>query len=162
MALHTRAREPIAASRFAVRAGPAPLRSSRRARNGLALCPVHWFWGDERFVPPDRPDSNYRMVFDALFSRVVVPNRNIHAIPTADLSPDEAAAYERTLKAFYGSDTIVSTQPLFDVTLLGIGEVGPTASLFPGHPALDEELGRLPSSAPTRGPHHSDLSGARQ
>jgi 6-phosphogluconolactonase len=100
---------------------------------------VHWFWGDERFVPQDHPDSNYRMVFDALFSRVVVPNRNIHAIPTADLSPDEAAAYERTLKAFYGSDTIVSTLPLFEVTLLGIGEDGHTASLFPGHPALEEE-----------------------
>src|SRR3984957_3005079 len=45
---------------------------------------VHWFWGDERFVPHDHPDSNYRMTFDALFSRVAVPERNIHAVPTAD------------------------------------------------------------------------------
>jgi 6-phosphogluconolactonase len=101
---------------------------------------VHWFWGDERFVPHDHPDSNYRMVFDALFSRVAVPERNIHAVPTADLSPEQAAtAYERTLQAYYGADTLTPARPLFDVTLLGIGEDGHTASLFPGHPALQEE-----------------------
>jgi 6-phosphogluconolactonase len=100
---------------------------------------VHWFWGDERFVPPDHPDSNYRMVHDALFSRVTVPTSNIHAVPTVNLSPEQAAAaYERTLKGFYGADTIDSARPLFDVTLLGIGEDGHTASLFPGHPALAE------------------------
>jgi len=101
---------------------------------------VHWFWGDERFVPHDHPDSNYRMVFDALLSRAAVPDGNIHAIPTAGLSPEQAAgAYERTLKDFYGAETIDPARPLFDVTLLGIGEDGHTASLFPGHPALDEE-----------------------
>jgi 6-phosphogluconolactonase len=101
---------------------------------------VHWFWGDERFVPHDHPDSNYRMVFDALFSRIAVPERNIHAVPTADLSPEQAAtAYERTLQAYYGADTLSPARPLFDVTLLGIGEDGHTASLFPGHPALQEE-----------------------
>jgi 6-phosphogluconolactonase len=101
---------------------------------------VHWFWGDERFVPHDHPDSNYRMVFDALFSRVAVPERNIHAVPTAGLSPEQAAtAYERTLQAYYGADTLSPARPLFDVTLLGIGEDGHTASLFPGHPALQEE-----------------------
>src|SRR6266567_2517232 len=101
---------------------------------------VHWFWGDERFVPPDHPDSNYRMVRDALFSRVTVPTSNVHAVPTANLSPEQAAAaYETTLKDFYGADTIDPARPLFDVTLLGIGEDGHTASLFPGHPALTEE-----------------------
>jgi 6-phosphogluconolactonase len=100
---------------------------------------AHWFWGDERFVPHDHPDSNYRMVVDALLSRVAVPAGNIHAIPTTGLSPEEAAvAYEKTLMAFYGADTLTPTRPLFDVTLLGIGEDGHTASLFPGHPALDE------------------------
>jgi 6-phosphogluconolactonase len=99
---------------------------------------VHWFWGDERFVPHDHPDSNYRMVFDALLSRAAVPDDNIHAIPTAGLSPEQAAAaYERTLKDFYGADTISPARPLFDVALLGIGEDGHTASLFPGHPALE-------------------------
>jgi 6-phosphogluconolactonase len=101
---------------------------------------AHWFWGDERFVPHDHPDSNYRMVRDALLSRVAVPAGNIHAIPTEGLSPEEAAAaYEKTLKVFYGADTLAATRPLFDVTLLGIGEDGHTASLFPGHPALEEE-----------------------
>ena len=101
---------------------------------------AHWFWGDERFVPQDHPDSNYRMVCDALFSRVAVPDGNIHAVPTAGVSPEEAAAaYEKTLQAFYGADTLAPTRPLFDVTLLGIGEDGHTASLFPGHPALEEK-----------------------
>jgi 6-phosphogluconolactonase len=101
---------------------------------------VHWFWGDERFVAPDHPDSNYRMVRDALFAHVAVPVGNIHAVPTAHLSPEQAAAaYEATLKTFYGADTIDPKRPLFDVTLLGIGEDGHTASLFPGHSALLEE-----------------------
>ena len=101
---------------------------------------VHWFWGDERFVPQDHPDSNYRMVRDALLSRVAVPDGNIHAIPTEGLSPEQAAlAYEKTLKDFYGADTLAPTRPLFDVMLLGIGEDGHTASLFPGHPTLEEQ-----------------------
>ena len=101
---------------------------------------VHWFWGDERFVPHDHPDSNYRMVRDALFAHVAVPGPNIHPVPTANLSPEQAAAaYEQTLKDFYGADSLVPTRPLFDVNLLGIGEDGHTASLFPGHPALVEE-----------------------
>jgi 6-phosphogluconolactonase len=100
----------------------------------------HWFWGDERFVPHDHPDSNFRLLDDAIFSRVAVPNGNIHAIPTAPVSPEQAAAaYERTLKDFYGAETIVPTRALFDVTLLGIGEDGHTASLFPGDPALAED-----------------------
>jgi 6-phosphogluconolactonase len=100
---------------------------------------VHWFWGDERFVPHDHRDSNYRMVHDALLSRVGVPKDNIHAVPTEGLSPEQAAAaYEATLKRFYGAEIIVPDRPLFDVTLLGIGEDGHTASLFPGQPALEE------------------------
>jgi 6-phosphogluconolactonase len=101
---------------------------------------VHWFWGDERFVPPDHADSNYRMAREALLARAPVPSANIHAIPTEGLSPEEAAsAYERTLQRFYGAEVLVRERPLFDVTLLGLGEDGHTASLFPGHPALGEE-----------------------
>jgi 6-phosphogluconolactonase len=100
---------------------------------------VHWFWGDERFVPHDHPDSNFRMVREALLSRVAVPAENIHAVPTEGLSPDDAAAaYEATLKRFYGADALDPNRPLFDVTLLGLGEDGHTASLFPGQPALQE------------------------
>ena len=100
---------------------------------------VHWFWGDERFVPHDHPDSNYRMVREALLSRAPVPDENIHAVPTEGISPQEAAAaYEATLKRFYGRDTLTPDRPLFGVTLLGVGADGHTASLFPGQPALRE------------------------
>jgi 6-phosphogluconolactonase len=100
---------------------------------------VHWFWGDERFVPYDHPDSNYRMARDAFLARVPVPDDNIHAVPTEGLAPEQAAAaYETTLKQFYGADTLAPNRPLFDIILLGIGENGHTASLFPGQPTLQE------------------------
>jgi 6-phosphogluconolactonase len=100
---------------------------------------VHWFWGDERFVPHDSRDSNYGMARDAFLSRVPAPAENVHAIPTEGVSPEQAAtAYEATLKRFYGADILAPNRPLFDVTLLGIGENGHTASLFPGQPALQE------------------------
>jgi 6-phosphogluconolactonase len=100
----------------------------------------HWFWGDERFVPHDHPDSNYRMANEALLSRVPVPAENIHAMPTDGMSPQQAAAsYEATMKSFYGADRLAPDRPLFDVTLLGIGADGHTASLFPGQPALHED-----------------------
>jgi len=100
---------------------------------------VHWFWGDERFVPPDHPDSNFRMVDEALLAVAPVPRENIHPIPTEGLSlADAAAAYEAVLKNFYGEDRLDPGRPLFDVTLLGLGQDGHTASLFPGTPALAE------------------------
>jgi 6-phosphogluconolactonase len=100
---------------------------------------VHWFWGDERFVPHAHPDSNYRMAREALLSHVSIPEANIHAVPTEGLSPEESAtAYEGTLKRFYDADALAADRPLFDVTLLGIGDDGHTASLFPGQPALQE------------------------
>ena len=99
----------------------------------------HWFWGDERFVPHDHPDSNYRMAREALLSRVPIPENQIHPVPTSGVSPDEAAtAYEATLRAFYGAASLDPGRPLFGVTLLGIGDDGHTASLFPGQPALRE------------------------
>jgi 6-phosphogluconolactonase len=119
--LYERLGQPVVASRF-------PWRR------------VHWFWGDERFVPHDDPRSNYRMARDALLATVPVDPANVHPIPTEDLSPEQAAAaYEATLKRFYGSENLDARRPVFDVTLLGIGENGHTASLFPGHAALQEE-----------------------
>jgi 6-phosphogluconolactonase len=100
---------------------------------------AHWFWGDERFVPSDDPESNYRMARDAFLARVSPPANHVHRIVTEGLSPDQAAAaYEATLKKFYGADVLVPTRPLFEVTWLGIGEDGHTASLFPGEQALKE------------------------
>lgn len=100
---------------------------------------VHWFWGDERFVPHRDSGSNYRMAMDTFLSQSRVPPGNIHAVPTHNLSPVEAAAeYEATLMQYYGTQTLSAGHPLFDVTLLGIGEDGHTASLFPGQPSLEE------------------------
>ena len=100
---------------------------------------IHLFWGDERFVPPDHRDSNFRMAREALIDHVPIPAAQVHPIPTDSSSPDEAAAmYEATLQAFYGSKTFDPERPLFDVNLLGLGEDGHTASLFPGTKALDE------------------------
>jgi 6-phosphogluconolactonase len=100
---------------------------------------VHWFWGDERFVPHDHPDSNCGMTRAALLSKVKIPAGNIHPIPTEGLTPQQgAAAYEKTLREYYGAEVLDAARPLFDVILLGIGDDGHTASLLPGQPALDE------------------------
>ncbi len=100
---------------------------------------VHVFFGDERFVPMDHPDSNYRMAREALLSHVPIPAANIHPVPTGDGAPAEAAAaYAATLQACYGGDRIDPARAIFDVTLLGLGEDGHTASLFPGTAALGE------------------------
>jgi len=108
----------------------------------LAVFPwdrTHWFWGDERFVPPDDRESNYRMAHDAMLSRAPVPAANIHPIPTGGIAPEAAAAaYERALKSFYGAPVLKAEQPLFDVVLLGLGPDGHTASLFPGTAILEE------------------------
>jgi 6-phosphogluconolactonase len=109
------------------------------ARHGFPWAQAHWFWGDERFVPPDDGASNYRMAHEAMFARVAIPAANIHPIPTLGVSAHDAAVtYEATLRQFYGGRQLASPQPLFDVTLLGIGEDGHTASLFPNQASLDE------------------------
>jgi len=100
---------------------------------------THWFWGDERFVSHDDRLSNYRMVREALLSRAPIPATNIHPTPTERVTPDEAAsAYERELKSFYGAERLDPARPLFDVTLLGLGPDGHTASLFPNTAVLAE------------------------
>jgi 6-phosphogluconolactonase len=100
---------------------------------------THWFWGDERFVPHDDLRSNSRMAWEAVLSHAPIPAGNIHPVPTANTTPQEAAAeYERVLKAFYGSERLDPQRPLFDVNLLGLGEDGHFASLFPGTAVLEE------------------------
>jgi 6-phosphogluconolactonase len=99
---------------------------------------VSWYWGDERFVPHDHPESNYRMTREAMLAKAPVPPENIHPVP-ADGTPDDAAQrYERTLQEAYGATALDPARPLFDVTLLGLGPDGHTASLLPGDPVLEE------------------------
>jgi 6-phosphogluconolactonase len=98
---------------------------------------LHLFWGDERCVPPDHPDSNYRMAQEALIARAPIPPRNVHRVPTEEGSPAAVAAYyERELRNFFQLE--VEDVPRFDLILLGMGPDGHTASLFPGGPALEE------------------------
>lgn len=99
---------------------------------------VHWFIGDERFVPPSDPLNNMAVARKIFLDRFA-PEDHIHPIPTDAANPDESARrYERELKAFYGADELDSKRPLFDLVLMGVGPDGHTASLFPGYPALAE------------------------
>jgi 6-phosphogluconolactonase len=107
-------------------------------RDALPWDRIHWFWGDERFVPWDHPDSNYGMVHAALLGRAPLPPANIHGIPTTGTPADAAAAYERVLKCYYGSERLDPTRPLFDIQILGLGPDGHTASLIPGTSVLEE------------------------
>jgi 6-phosphogluconolactonase len=108
-------------------------------REAFPWARTHWFWGDERFVPRDSPESNYCMVREAMLARAPVPAANIHPVPTEGLTPEDAAlSYERTLKAFYGAATLSPDRPLFDVTFLGLGPEGHIASLFPDTAVLSE------------------------
>ena len=93
---------------------------------------VHVFFGDERTVPPDHEDSNYRMVRETLLSRIRVGS--VHRMRCELSSAEAAAAYERELRDFFG---ISNGLPSFDLILLGLGEDGHTASLFPETAALD-------------------------
>lgn len=95
---------------------------------------VHLFWGDERAVPPTHPESNYRLARDSFLDKVPIPYANIHRIKT-ELDPDLAAAdYAEELQGIFGG----KGPPRFDLILLGMGDDGHTASLFPGTGALSE------------------------
>ena len=104
---------------------------------------THLFWGDERYVPKDNPESNFALAFQSLIAKVDVPPANIHRIVTESRSAHAAAeAYEKTLRRFFrptaGSEEDTYF-PSFDLVLLGLGRDGHTASLFPGDAALEEK-----------------------
>lgn len=114
---------------------------------------VHLFWGDERFVPPDDPDSLQRMARETLLHNVPIPTANIYPMPTVGLLPDAAARqYAQTIRTFFAPGP-----PRFDLILLGIGPDGHTASLFPDQPATVTDQEQLvtavfhaPKPPPTR------------
>ena len=100
---------------------------------------IHWFWGDERYVPKDHPASNYHMVADAMLAHVPVPATNIHRMKTELATPEATALdYEQILQREYGSKTLEKNRLIFQITFLGLGTDGHTASLFPGTQALQE------------------------
>jgi 6-phosphogluconolactonase len=105
------------------------------AKQNLPWDKVHVFWGDERYVMPDHADSNERMAREAWLNKVNIPSVNIHPIPTQEGNPEASAAkYEQELLAFFQAQS--GTFPAMDVNLLGMGDDGHTASLFPHTEAL--------------------------
>ena len=116
----------------------------RRLYESLVGAEIDWtrtqlFFGDERCVPPEHADSNYRMVREALLSKIAIPEKNVHRIRTEDEDPARVAkAYEQELQGFFKLRP--GELPTFDLVLMGMGPDGHTASLFPGTTALAEEV----------------------
>jgi 6-phosphogluconolactonase len=108
--------------------------SNEPFRNQIPWANTHFFWSDERHVPPDHPDSNYRMVNEVMLSRVPVSESNVHRVASENPNATEAAeAYEQTLVQIMTADL-----PRLDLILLGVGVDGHTASIFPGSEVLHE------------------------
>jgi 6-phosphogluconolactonase len=116
---------------------------------------VHLFWGDERCVPPYHPDSNFRLANDALLTHIPIPAANIHRVPTELNDCSKAAArYAHDLTAFF--ELQPGAFPHFDLVLLGVGDDGHTASLFPGMPSLEERHALAVATPPGRLPPSVD------
>ena len=115
------------------------LLASEPYRSMVDWSKIHFFWGDERHVPPDHEDSNYRMAYESLLSQVPVASENIHRmqgeLPKAS---DAADVYEEVLRSVFSPSP--GEVPIFDLILLGMGSDGHTASLFPGTDAVHESL----------------------
>ncbi|HSK77969.1 MAG TPA: 6-phosphogluconolactonase [Thermoanaerobaculia bacterium] len=105
-------------------------------RDRLPWNAIHFFWGDERHVPPDHPESNFRMVREAMLDLVPVPPGNVHRIRAEEEAERAAVEYEEDLRSFFALSP--GEWPRFDLVLMGLGPEGHTASLFPGSPAISE------------------------
>ena len=110
------------------------LLATEQFRNRVEWPQAYFFFGDERCVPPEHPDSNYAMVNEALISKVPIPPNNVHRIIGEGNANENALAYEDELRTYFAG----LAWPRFDLVLLGMGEDGHTASLFPNSAALKE------------------------
>lgn len=102
------------------------------AEKGLDWSHVHLWWGDERFVPPDHADSNYRMVKEQLLDKIEMPVLQVHPWPILSSPELSAETYDREFREYF-----VDREQTLNLQLLGMGDDGHTASLFPGTAALD-------------------------
>lgn len=131
---------------------PAPVYRALAKAERIPWEQVHLFWGDERWVPPDDPQSNFHLVNEALLTPLgLAPDAlTVHRFPTALTPAEDAAMYDQNLRLFF---SLASGEfPPFDLALLGVGEDGHTASLFPGSAALNErERLAVANPLPTQG-----------
>lgn len=115
------------------------LLAQREYAQGMEWSRLHVFWGDERQVPPDHAYSNYRMAWQVLLSKVPIPAENIHRMHGELEARQAVVEYERELQDFFRrTEHARGERAGFDLVLLGLGEDGHVASLFPGSPALEE------------------------
>ncbi len=110
------------------------LLATKKYRDQIDWAKLHFFWGDERFVPFDDDRNNAKMTFDNLFNHVPVEKKHIHIMPT-DTDPEKAAAtYETMLRQYFDNNS-----RSFDLVLLGMGDNAHTLSLFPGYDNIHEK-----------------------
>jgi 6-phosphogluconolactonase len=112
------------------------LLATSERKDRISWASVHIFFGDERCVPPTHPEGNYRMAREAMTSLLPIPTENVHRIKGESDPITSARLYERELRSFFNGD---AAWPRFDLVLLGMGDDGHTASLFPHTPALNEQ-----------------------
>jgi 6-phosphogluconolactonase len=143
----------------ALSGGSTPVKFYRKLAHAESLPwdKTHIFMVDERFVPFDHRDSNYCMINETLLSNINIPSQNIHPIVTSDIrAEDSAAGYEKKIMSFF--HITEGEVPVFDLVLLGIGEDGHTASLFPGSDALKESLHLAANTAPSGSHTHERIT----
>jgi 6-phosphogluconolactonase len=135
--------------------GETPKTFYRHLAARVDSCPwdrAHIYFADERFVPFDHPDSNYGMIRDILLDKLPVRPAQVHPVPVDEVSPElSAMRYERDIRDAFGLPD--GMFPSFDIALLGLGEDGHTASLFPGAPVLDEKIRIAAPAFPEKAPH---------
>jgi 6-phosphogluconolactonase len=134
--------------RVALSGGSTPKELYRLLGSGTVSGRIPWhqvdlFWGDERFVPHDNPESNFGMVNEILLTSIPILPDRVHPMPVDGTPADAARRYEIELMRCYGADALDPARPLFDVMLLGLGSDGHTCSLIPGEPVLDDRDHRV-------------------